>query len=54
MAYREAVLLFEGLVFVTAALPFANPDKPDDVEPMSDVDGEMIAGVYVEVVKLPP
>lgn len=42
--------LFEGLVFV----PFASADRPDDVEPIADADGEMIAGVYVEVVKLPP
>lgn len=50
------LLLFEGLVFVTVAneLPLASADKPDDVDPMEDADGEIIAGVYVEVVRFPP
>lgn len=36
------------------APPLASADKPDEEEPNADADGEIIAGVYVDVVRLPP
>ena len=48
------LLSLEGLVEPRVELPLARADSPEDVEPSMDVDGEMMAGVYVDVVRLPP
>lgn len=38
-------MLFDGLVDVAVAVPLASPDSPEDVEPIEEADGEIIAGV---------
>lgn len=40
-------------MLVTAAVPLAIAANPEE-EPIEDADGDIIAGVYVDVVKLPP